>query len=68
MKQKTKPLPDEEFAIKLGYVSVESYRTSKSILLNKIETNKKIKKEVAELFPNIDFKNMLKFTENEITF
>lgn len=65
---KNKPLPDEEFAIKLGYVSVESYRTSKSILLNKIEINKKIKKEVAELFPNIDFKNMLKFTENEITF
>ncbi len=65
---KNRPLPDNIIAIKLEYISVESYRTSKGILLNKIKTNKRLKKEVTELFPNIDFKNILRFTENEITF
>ena len=65
---KNNPLSDEEIAKKLEYKSVESYRVSKSILIKKINKNKKIQQEVKKLFPNFDLTNTIKFTENEITF
>lgn len=66
-------LSTDEINLRLGYSNISNYRSSKSMLINRLNTNESLKREALLIYPNLmvdsRIKNLvIRFTSDEIRF
>lgn len=66
-------LSTDEINLRLGYSNISNYRSSKSMLINRLNTNESLKREALLIYPNLmvdsSIKNLvIRFTSDEIRF